>query len=185
MSGQSQHPRFANPVRLIGWGAVGALLLVPLIAMQFTSEVNWTASDFAVAAVLLGSVGLAIEGVLRISDRLVYRAAAAVAVLTAFFTVWGNLAVGFIGSENEPANLIYFAAIALGFLAAIVVRFKAAAMSVITAALAVVMVLAGAYAVSAGLGFEVMGGEGRVTLIVVVLWLASSFLFHRAARSPA
>lgn len=187
MTGQTQpHNRgFANPVRLIGWGAVGALLLVPLIAMQFTSEVNWTASDFAVAAVMLGSVGLAIEGVLRISDRLVYRAAAGLAIFTAFVLVWGNLAVGLIGSENEPANLIYLGAVALGFLAAVLAGFRAGAMSLITGTMAVVMVLTGAYAVAAGLDFAVMGSEGRVTLVLTTLWLVSSVLFHRAARPPA
>ena len=28
------------------WGAAAFLLVLPAVAMQFTSEVNWTASDF-------------------------------------------------------------------------------------------------------------------------------------------
>jgi len=40
--------------RLIVWAVVVALiLLIPLVAMQFTSEVNWTLSDFVFAGVLL------------------------------------------------------------------------------------------------------------------------------------
>lgn len=34
------------------------LLLIPLVAMQFTSEVNWTLSDFVVAGGLLAGTGL-------------------------------------------------------------------------------------------------------------------------------
>lgn len=30
-----------NPWRIVGWGTAAALLLLPLVAMQFTSEVNW------------------------------------------------------------------------------------------------------------------------------------------------
>ncbi|MDB5696794.1 MAG: hypothetical protein JWN21_2337, partial [Sphingomonas bacterium] len=40
----------------IVWGGVATLLLIPAIAMQFTAEVNWTASDFVVMGVLLASV---------------------------------------------------------------------------------------------------------------------------------
>ncbi|HSR38830.1 MAG TPA: hypothetical protein VLL95_07940, partial [Phnomibacter sp.] len=44
---------------------VGILLLIPFIAMQFTSEVNWSGFDFLVAGVLLLGTGLLVEGVLR------------------------------------------------------------------------------------------------------------------------
>ena len=42
---------WCNPWRLTLWGGVLCLLLLPLIAMQFSKEVNWTASDFVVAAI--------------------------------------------------------------------------------------------------------------------------------------
>jgi hypothetical protein len=41
------------------------LLLIPWVAMQYTSEVNWTLFDFAImAAILLGS-GFVCELILR------------------------------------------------------------------------------------------------------------------------
>lgn len=41
--------------------AIGLALLAPLIAMHFTTEVNWTVFDFATAAAVLGSASLAYE----------------------------------------------------------------------------------------------------------------------------
>lgn len=70
------------------------LLAVPLIAMQFTSEVNWTASDFAVAAALIGALWLGIEVALRLVRTPMGRALAVGACVLAFLTVWVELAVG-------------------------------------------------------------------------------------------
>lgn len=47
------------------WAAIAALLLLPLVAMQFTRELAWTGFDFAAAAVLLGGLGLGLEIVSR------------------------------------------------------------------------------------------------------------------------
>jgi hypothetical protein len=44
---------------------VVVLLLIPLIAMQFTNEVNWTLFDFVVAGVLLLGTGFICELVIR------------------------------------------------------------------------------------------------------------------------
>ena len=38
-----------------------SLLLIPLITMQFTDEVNWILSDFVIAGALLLGTGLMIE----------------------------------------------------------------------------------------------------------------------------
>ncbi len=70
------------------------LLLVPLVAMQFTSEVAWTALDFAVAGVLILSTGLIYEfAICRIADRRT-RLAGAAALAALFLLVWAQLAVG-------------------------------------------------------------------------------------------
>jgi hypothetical protein len=81
--------------RLFGIGlTVVLLLLIPLIAMQFTNEVKWTLLDFFVAAVLLLGVGLLCELVLRKVNKIGLRIALCVALLIAFLFIWLELAVG-------------------------------------------------------------------------------------------
>jgi len=77
---------------------VGVLLLIPFVAMRFTSEVNWNWFDFLVAGVLLLGTGLAIEFVLRKVKSFRNRLAICAVILLALFTIWAELAVGFIGT---------------------------------------------------------------------------------------
>ena len=82
-------------LRIAVWGAICALLLAPLIAMNFTDEVVWTASDFAAAAAMLAIVGVAFEMVLRSPLRLQVKGVLLAAVLTAVALIWAQGAVGF------------------------------------------------------------------------------------------
>ncbi len=79
-------------------GVVVVLLLVPMIAMQFTSEVNWSYFDFVVAGTLLLGTGLACEMVLRKVKLAKYRVAICVAILAILILVWAELAVGIFGT---------------------------------------------------------------------------------------
>lgn len=85
--------------RLIGILLTATLLLfIPLIAMQFTNEVKWTLFDFVVAAVLLFGTGLICELVLRKVKKTGHRIAICFVLLTAFFLIWLELAVGIFGT---------------------------------------------------------------------------------------
>lgn len=88
------HTPASNKWRIIGWGGALALLLTPLVAMQFTSEVNWTGSDFVAAIILLGGAGLAIEIALRLIANRRTRAIAIVAIIAALLLIWADGAVG-------------------------------------------------------------------------------------------
>jgi hypothetical protein len=70
------------------------VLLIPLIAMQFTDDVNWSLADFVTAFVLLSLVGLVYELLVRRIPNKIIRYVVAVVVLIAFLLVWAELAVG-------------------------------------------------------------------------------------------
>ena len=74
------------------------LLLIPLIAMQFTDEVNWTLSDFVVAGILLLGTGLLCELVLRKVKKTSHRIGLCVALLLLMLLIWAELAVGIFGT---------------------------------------------------------------------------------------
>lgn len=78
--------------------AVGVLLLIPLVAMQFTNEVNWSGFDFLVMGVLLLGTGLICELVLRKVKKRTNRLVLCLAVLGIFILVWMELAVGIFGT---------------------------------------------------------------------------------------
>ena len=65
---------------------------------QFTEEVDWGILDFVVMGILLLSVGLAIEFVLRKVKNTQYRLLFCGGILLAFFLVWAELAVGIFGT---------------------------------------------------------------------------------------
>ena len=75
-----------------------SLLLIPLIAMQFTKEVNWDVFDFIVMGFLLTVFGLLIELVLRLVKTTLQRVLFCGGVLIIFFLIWAELAVGIFGS---------------------------------------------------------------------------------------
>ncbi len=77
---------------------VAFVLLVPLIAMQFTQEVSWTLMDFVAAGSLLLFTGLVCELVMRTVKKIPYRIAICVAILAMCFLVWIELAVGIFGT---------------------------------------------------------------------------------------
>ena len=65
LKGNDMHVNNAAPAasqtllkwRIFGWGSAGALLITPLIAMQFSQEVTWDETDFLVAAIIFATVG--------------------------------------------------------------------------------------------------------------------------------
>ena len=77
---------------------VSILLLIPLIAMLFTNEVNWTILDFAVAGILLLGTGLSCELVIRKINKIKYRIAICVVLLVVLLLTWTELAVGIFGT---------------------------------------------------------------------------------------
>lgn len=172
-------------VRVLLWGAVVALLALPAVAMQFTSEVNWTASDFVFASVMFGGTGLLLELTVRSSPNWSYRGGVAVALAAAFLLIWVNGAVGIIGDEDNPVNGIYLAEILIALVGALLARFRAQGMALAMAAAGLAQAAIGFYALIAGLGANEPPGAFGVLMIngfFAALWLLSAGLFRNAAR---
>ncbi len=70
------------------------LLLVPLVAMQFTAEVNWAPGDFVAAGALLFGAGMAWVLATRRARTTRHRLVAGALVLLALVAMWAELAVG-------------------------------------------------------------------------------------------
>lgn len=171
--------------RIAGWGLAALLLLLPLAAMQFTDEVDWSPGDFAFAAILFGGVGLVLELTFRRSAQVAYRCGVGVALAAAFLLIWINGAVGIIGDEDDPANLMYGVVLAVALVGAITPLFSAAGVARAMIAAACVQAMIAAIAFFAGLGAHEPPGPGGILLlngIFVALWLLSAALFRRAAR---
>ena len=163
--------------RIAVWGTAALILLLPLLAMQFTEEVAWDLADFAIfGAMLVGACGT-YELAARVTRNHAYRAAVGVALATAFILVWMNLAVGIIGNEDNPANLMYGGVLAVGIIGAIIARFQPHGMARALVATALAQALGAVIALIAGLGYTLI-----LTGFFVALWLTSARLFRKAAR---
>jgi len=157
-------------------------LLIPLIAMQFTNEVNWTAFDFVFAWVLLSGAGLAFVFIASRSKNTIYRAATGLTVLTALLLVWANGAVGLIGNEDNPANLLYGAVPAVLFLGSILVWFRARGMSYVVFAAALTQLLVPLVAFFI---WQPSIDQNLIKVVAVssffaVLWAGAALLYRRA-----
>lgn len=169
--------RPVNLWRIIGWGGLALLLLAPLVAMQFSDEVDWDETDFIVAGVIFAIVGGFVELAVRASSNWFYRIGAFFAIFSGFIVVWVNLAVGMIGNEDNPVNLL-FIVVVLGALAgAILARFRSEEMA------HAMFVAGGAQALIAAI-FGILGTDmrgGIFSLGLAMLWILSGALF-RASR---
>jgi len=171
------------------WGMAAVVLLVPAVAMRFTGDVNWSASDFVVMGAMLASACALCELGAWLSGNPAYRAAFGIAVMAGFLTVWVNLAVGMFGSEHNPLNLMFAGVLLVAALGALRARFRARGMARAMGATAVAQMLAAAFGLTIDLtvGMDERGGPGIgreafLTACFAVPWLASAQLFRKAAQ---
>lgn len=170
------------------WSIAAALLLMPLIAMQFSEDVRWTLGDFVMLGALLLTPGLVYELVVRRSSNAWYRAGAAVALAATVLLVLINGAVGIIGSEDNDANLMYGAVPAVWAIVAAAGRFRAAGMARAMVAAAAAQTLVAVIAMVAGAGSEVAYWPLHIVALTgafVAVWMAAAWLFQRAGDAGA
>lgn len=178
--------------RRIVWVVVGILILIVLWVMQFTDfgqvEVQW---DEAIAySIILLAVGGAYELWQWLKTRIkTYRIAFSVGLAGMFLLGWASGAVGVIGSENQPVNLMYWAVPAVGLIGSLLSRFKSRGMAHTLFATAVVQMLVPVIALI--ISPEVSWGNAGVIGVFVfnsifaVLFVGSALLFRGAAHKSS
>jgi hypothetical protein len=97
-------------------------------------------------------------------------------VLAGFATVWVNAAVGMIGSEDNPLNLVFLGIVAFALAGTLAVRARASAMAAVTA-------LASAAQLAAALiGTQSDLRGGMLSAVFAAPWLLAAALFARSCQ---
>lgn len=162
------------------WGGAAFLLLLPLIA-----GAPWTISDFIAMGAMFAIAGGMVELAVKASADLAYRAAAATAVAASFLLIWINLAIGIIGSEDNPANLMYGGVLGIAVVGSIVAFGSAERLAWVMYATAAAQMAVELVALVAGWGSLEPPGPGGILIlngVFAALWLLSARLFQHSAR---
>jgi hypothetical protein len=114
-----------------------------------------------------------------------YKAAVALAVATVLILSWVIGAVGVLGADGDPADLMYIGVLAVGITGAIIVRFQPMGMARVMIVMALAQALVTVIALIIGKQdapymsvFEIVS----LNSFFVSLFLGSARLFQKAAR---
>jgi len=119
------------------------------------------------------------------SAQTAYRQGVAVALAASLLQVWINLAVGIVGSNDNPVNQGFFGVVVTAAACAFVARFQPDGMARAMVAVAGVQaLLAIAVATAPSTASDPMGAAGVLILsgFFGLLWLVSAALFYRSSR---
>jgi len=146
-----------------------------LLAMQLGAAVAGTMSDFLFAAMLPGIAGLVGELTARAPVNRWYRGGVAMVLAAGVLTVWVNGAVGMIGTEGDPYNLLFLGVDGVALAGSIVARPRPSGMALAMAGAAASQVIVGAW------GIAVDPRGAILSMLLGALWLAAATLFRQAA----
>jgi len=170
------------PWRILGWGGVALLLLLPYVA-----NAPWTASDYVFMGLLLGIIGLGVELTFHRFTSLASRLGAAIALLATFFLIWINAAVGIIGSEAEQANALFLLPIGTALLGSLLALFRPRGMAWAMALAALAQAMVPVIASAMRMGPASMIWDIRVVMLTFFFtgaWLVAAALLRRAVAEP-
>lgn len=127
----------------------------------------------------------------RAQARTAYRLGAAVAIAAPLFLFWLMGAVGVIGVEGDPADLMFLGVFAVGIAGTVLARFRpsgaarARGMARAMVAMALAQALVGGAALDAGKHEAAVSSVAEIlglTGMFVALFLGAAWLFWQAAR---
>ena len=114
-----------------------------------------------------------------------YRFATVLALATAFILVWLIGAVGVIGVEGDPFDLMYFGVLAVGIIGAVIARFQPHGMARALFATAFAQALVTVIALLAGTHQSSVSSVPEILILngfFIALFLGSARLFGNATR---
>lgn len=181
MSAHSPLESTAASFRLAAWAGAAVLMVVPILFVRGVDGAAWDVpGDLMFLAVLLAGLGAAFEIATRVPARRAYGAAVGYAIAAGVLGVWINLAVGILGNEDNPANLLFGIPPLVAAVGACATRLRAAGMARTMVAAAAAQGLAFLVAMVVGLGFT-----GPISTFFCGLWLISAWLFRRSDQARA
>ena len=114
----------------------------------------------------------------------IFKFAVGFSLFSGFFLVWVNLAVGIIGSEDNPINMAYFIVILIGLVGANLVKLKADGMKKVMGVMAASIIVITFVALLTGaqnLPHSSVTHILAVNAVLAFFFIQSAFLFHYAA----
>lgn len=171
------------PTGLVPAATTLVLLSIPLVAMRYTGQVQWDPADFLIMGVLLLATGLGLEWAIRHRSTLALRTAWSLALISGFLMVWVNMAVGLLGGESNPLNMLLLAVPLVGVAGAALARLQPRGMALSLLAMAAVQLALAAIAFARGWRplpqgpLDIWGPNGFFAL----LFLIAAVLFWSAA----
>lgn len=159
------------------------LLLIPLLGNNFVEGWNWPLRAFVLFGAIIFGIGLVYQLITRNVDTSAYRAAVGIALATGFFLFWGNFVQA--ADDINPSAMMYFLALPVGIIGAVIARFRPEGMvrALFATALAQAFILAivlmrnppvTAWTAAVWRGF---GGNA----FFAMLFVGSALLFRKAA----
>ncbi|WP_445385877.1 hypothetical protein ACT6NV_03455 [Robiginitalea sp. IMCC44478] len=180
-----------NSKRIISWVVfILAVLSIPLLAMQFSEEVQWSPVDFMIIGGALAFIAFAYEFISRKSKHRLFRIACALSLVSAFLLFWVNAAVGIIGAENQDVNLLFAGVLLIGLSGAAISGLKPLGMRNTLYVMAAAQMLIPVIGLMIWPPSEISWSPGILGVFVfsgffALLFAVSGRLFHKVAKDIA
>lgn len=173
-------------VRMGAWLVGVPMLVAGLVAARLSGEGGWVDTLAQTGALLVGIAGVS-ELVARKRGPAAFRTGLWLAITGVLLLGWVNGAVGIIGSEENPANLMYGGVGLVAVAGALLARLRPAGMAraMFATALATVLVAVIAMVGRMGGAHTDAAEIARASGVFVALFVGSGVLFTKAARAAA